>query len=186
MNIIVIPDASMIVIPLIERNGNTYLYPSNFSRYDNMDICEGRLSYENILTPYLSSELPSGIRGRLFLLSKVLDKADAAIVIGKRPRNHVKMYDVLNDLILFGGNACNNAHSLEVKMIHDLDIPTLKLAYPTNQSQIIDLIDRTNSFLKNLDEMSGIVNDDALGADLNRKHGKCSIYDVEKIFNELI
>ena len=71
-------------------------------------------------------------------------------------------------------------------MIQELDIPTLKLAYPTNQSQIIDLIDRTNSFLKNLDEMSGIVNDDALGADLNRKHGKCPIYDVEKIFNELI
>ena len=186
MNVVVVPDAAMIVIPLIERNGHTYLSPSNFSRYDNMDICEGRLSYENILTPYLSSELPSGIRGRLFLLSKVLDKADAAIVIGKRPKNYVKMYDVLNDLILFGGNACNNAHSLEVKMIQDLNIPTLKLAYPTNQSQIIDLIDRTNSFLKNLDEMSGIVNDDALGADLNRKHGKCSIYDVEKIFNELI
>ena len=51
MNVVVVPDAAMIVIPLIERNGHTYLSPSNFSRYDNMDICEGRLSYENILTP---------------------------------------------------------------------------------------------------------------------------------------
>ncbi len=186
MNVVVVPDAAMIVIPLIERNGHTYLSPSNFSRYDNMDICEGRLSYENILTPYLSSELPSGIRGRLFLLSKVLDKADAAIVIGKRPKNYVKMYDVLNDLILFGGNACNNAHSLEVKMIQDLDIPTLKLAYPTNQSQIIELIDRTNSFLKNLKDLSGIVNEDNMDTDLNRKHDKCPVYDVEKIFNESI
>ena len=43
MNVIVVPDASMIVIPLIEKNGHTYLSPSNFSKYDNMDICEGNL-----------------------------------------------------------------------------------------------------------------------------------------------
>ena len=38
MNVVVIPDAAMIVVPLIERNGHTYLSPSNFSKYDNMDI----------------------------------------------------------------------------------------------------------------------------------------------------
>ena len=184
MNVIVLPDAAMIVIPLIERNGHTYLSPSNFSRYDNMDICEGRLSYENILTPYLSSEVPSGIRGRLFLLAKILDRADAAIIIGKRPKKRIKMYDSLNDLILFGGNACNNAHSLEVKMVEDRNIPILKLAYPTSQSEIIDLIDRTNSFLKNLNDMSGTVNDDDLCTDLKRKKDKYPISDVEKIFNK--
>ena len=186
MNVVVVPDAAMIVIPLIEKNGHDYLSPSNFSRYDNMDICEGRLSYENILTPYLSSEVPSGIKGRLFLLSKVLDKADAAIIIGKRPKNRIKMYNALNDLILFGGNACNNAHSLEVKMIQDLNIPTLKLAYPKNQSQIINLIDKTNSFLKNLNNISGMVNEDNLDADLKRKREKYPVCDVEKIFNKLI
>ena len=184
MNVIVLPDAAMIVIPLIEKNGHTYLSPSNFSRYDNMDICEGRLSYENIVTPYLSSEVPSGIRGRLFLLVRILDRADAAIIIEKRPKNRTKMYDALNDLILFGGNACNNAHSLEVKMVQDLNIPTLKLAYPTTQSEIIDLIDRTNSFLKNLNGISGTVNNDDLSVDLKRKKDKCPIPDVEKIFNK--
>lgn len=184
MNVIVLPDAAMIVIPLIEKNGHTYLSPSNFSRYDNMDICEGRMSYENIVTPYLSSEVPSGIRGRLFLLANVLDRADAAIIIGKRPKNRAKMYSALNDLILFGGNACNNAHSLEVKMVQDLKIPILKLAYPTNQSEIIDLIEKTNSFLKNLNDIPGTVNADNVGADLKPKSVKCPIRDVEKIFNK--
>lgn len=186
MNVVVVPDAAMIVIPLIEKNGHTYLSPSNFSRHNNMDICEGRLSYENILTPYLSSEVPSGVKGRLFLLSNVLDKADAAIIIGKRPKNHKKMYNILNDLILFGGNSCNNAHSLTVKMIHDLDIPTLKLAYPTTRSQIINLIYRTDYFLKSLNDISGIVNDDNLSADLKRKREKYPIKDVEKILSKLI
>ena len=86
MNVIVIPDASMIVIPLIEKNGHTYLSPSNFSRYDNMDICEGNLTFDNLISKYSSSELPSGVKGRLFLFSKVVQKADAAIVLGKRPK----------------------------------------------------------------------------------------------------
>ena len=150
MNVIVIPDASMIVIPLIEKNGHTYLSPSNFSRYDNMDICEGNLEFDHIISKYSSSELPSGVKSRLYLFSKIIDKADAAIILGKRPKEYERMYSSLNDLILFGGNACNNAHSLMVKIVEDMNIPTLKLAFPKNQDDLINLIDKTNFFLKNL------------------------------------
>ena len=183
MNVIFVPDASMIVIPLIEKNGHTYLSPSNFSKYDNMDICEGNLIYDKILSSYMSSELPSGVRGRLYLLSNILDKADAAIIIGKRPKNYEKMYNTLNDLILFGGNSCNNAHSLAVKMVQDLNIPTLKLAYPVNKSKLIDLIDRTNYFLKNLNKINSTVNDDDLTPDLVPKQEK---YSIEKLLDKLI
>ena len=93
MNVIVIPDASMIVIPLIEKNGHTYLSPSNFSKYDNMDICDGNLTFNSLITKYSSSELPSGVKSRLFLFSKIIDDADAAIIIGKRPKNYKRMYD---------------------------------------------------------------------------------------------
>ncbi|WP_406533588.1 DUF2112 family protein [Methanobrevibacter sp.] len=186
MNVIVVPDASMIVIPLIEKNGHTYLSPSNFSRYDNMDILEGNLTFDTLISKYSSSELPSGVKSRLFLFSKVVEKADAAIMIGKRPKNRERMYDALNDLILFGGNACNNAHSLEVKIVQDLNIPTLKLAYPTNQAQLIDLINRTNDFLKNLDEIDGIVNEDKLTADFHPKKEKYPIFDVKKLLDSLI
>ena len=183
MNVIVVPDASMIVIPLIEKKGHTYLSPSNFSRNDNMDICEGNFSFGNLINSYCSSEVPSGLKGRLLLFSKVADKADAAIVIGKRPKNRVPMYDALNDVILFGSNSCNNAHSLMVKIVNDLDIPTLKLAYPRSQRQIIDLIDKTNCFLRNLDESS---NPDNLGADLHPKKEKCPVFDVKRILDKLI
>lgn len=177
MKIIVIPDTSMIVIPLIERNGHTYLSPTGFSRYDNMDICEGNLTFDSLITKYSSSELPSGVKSRLFLFSKVIDKADAAIIIGKRPDNYKKLYSPLNDLILFGGNACNNAHSLFVKIVDDLDIPTLKLAFPTTQREIIDLIDKTNFFLKNLHSIEEI------GVDLKPKKEKYPISEVKKILN---
>ena len=177
MNIVVIPDASMIVIPLIEKNGHIYLSPSNFSRYDNMDICEGNLTFDNLITKYSSSELPSGVKSRLFLFSRIIDKVDAAIIIGKRPKNYRKMYNSLNELILFGGNSCNNAHSLIVKIVNDLDIPTLKLSYPTSQEKIIELITKTNNFLKNLESKS------ELTVDLTSKKEKYPISEVDKILN---
>ena len=182
MNIIVIPDASMIVIPLIERNGHTYLSLSNFSRYDNMDICEGNLTFDNLITRYSSSELPSGVKSRLYLFSNVIDRADAAIIIGKRPREYERMYDSLNDLILFGSNACNNARSLMVKIVDDLDIPTLKLAYPTTQEELINLIGRTKHFLRHLESS----NDDDLNVDLTPKRDRHPASDVKKILDNLI
>ena len=182
MNIIVIPDASMIVIPLIERNGHTYLSPSNFSRYDNMDICEGNLTFDNLITKYSSSELPSGVKSRLYLFSNVIDRADAAIILGKRPREYGRMYDSLNDLILFGSNACNNARSLMVKIVEDLNIPTLKLAYPTSQEELINLIERTNHFLKHLESS----NDDDLNVDLTPRRDRHPVSDVKKILDNLI
>ena len=186
MNVVVVPDAAMIVIPLIEKNGHTYLSPSNFSRDNNMDICEGRFAFDNLITKYASSELPSGIRGRLFLFSSVVDKADAAIIIGKRPQHRERMYDSLNDLILFGGNACNNAHSLEIKIVEDLDIPTLKLAFPKNQKELINLIDKTNIFLGNLENIKGTINDDDLSADLFVKKEKMPVFDVKNLLDNLI
>ncbi|WP_458456107.1 DUF2112 family protein [Methanobrevibacter sp.] len=186
MNVIVVPDAAMIVIPLIEKNGHEYLSPSNFSRDNNMDICEGNFKFDKLINKYCSSELPSGIRGRLFLFSEVADRADAAIVLGKRPRHRERMYGALNDLILFGGNACNNAHSLEVKIVEDLNIPTLKLAFPTNQKELIGLIDKTNYFLRNLENIRGTVNEDNLSVDLAVKKEKIPIPDVKKLLDNLI
>ena len=96
------------------------------------------------------------------------------------------MYNPLNELILFGGNACNNAHSLEVKIVQDLGIPTLKLAYPINQAQLIELIDKTNDFLKNLDNIQGTVNDDNLNVDLTPIKEKAPLFNIKKALDNLI
>ena len=180
MNILVIPDASMIVIPLIEKNGHTYISPTDFSRYDNMDLCKGNVSFDTLISRYSTGELPSGVKSRLYLFSKIIDDADAAIIIGRRPENRVRMYDALNDLILFGGNACNNAHSLIVKIVEDLDIPVLKLAYPSNQDELIGLIDKTNIFLEDLKSF-----DDDLDVDLTPRKTKVPIEHVKKLLNNL-
>ena len=150
MNVIVVPDSAMIVIPLIEKNGHEYLSPTNFSRYNNNNICEGNLIFENLITRYSSSELPSGVKSRLVLFSRIFPDADAAIVIEPRPPKREKMYNALNDLILFGGVSCVNAHNLILKIIKDSKIPTLYLTYPKNQKCLIELIDKTNGFLKKL------------------------------------
>lgn len=180
MNVLVIPDASMIVIPLIEKNGHTYISPTDFSRYDNMDLCEGNVGFDTLISRYSTGELPSGVKSRLYLFSKIIDDADAAIIIGRSPENRVRMYDALNDLILFGGNACNNAHSLMVKIVEDLDIPVLKLAYPSNQDELIGLIDKTNIFLEDLKSF-----DDDLDVDLTPRKTKVPIEHVKKLLNNL-
>ena len=42
MKVAVIPDAAMIVVPLIEKNGHEYISPTNFSKYNNMDVSSGK------------------------------------------------------------------------------------------------------------------------------------------------
>ena len=174
MNVIVIPDGAMIVVPLIEKNGHNYLSPTNFSKYDN------EVNLNPDFKVNMSSETPSGVRGRISLLAPLLDKADAAIILGRRPANYTRMYDVLNELILFCGNGCNNAHSLAVSIVSQMDIPVLKLAYPTTREEIIDLISKVNLFLKDFDPSIG----DDLNADLKKDNEKVPLYDFEKIFNE--
>ena len=97
--------------------------------------------------------------------------ADAFIVIGKRPDHYKKMYDVLNELILFGGSGCSNERKLVMALIKDKKVPILELAYPTTRNDLINVIDRANDFLKNLTSINGIVNEDNLDADLKKHEG---------------
>jgi len=176
MNIIVIPDGAMIVVPLIEKNGHNYLSPTNFSKYDN------ELNLNPNFRVIMSCETPSGVRGRISLLAPLLEKTDAAIILGERPQKYAPMYGVLNELILFCGNGCNNAHSLSARIVSEMDIPVLKLAYPTTRDNIIDLINRVNLFLKDFDPS---ISDD-INTDLKKPTSKISFSDFKKILNNSI
>ena len=197
MKVAVIPDAAMIVVPLIEKNGHEYISPTNFSKYNNMDVsggkCDGTqapytLNRDNILLggSYFSNELPSGIKGRLTLFSRVLELADAFIVIGKRPDHYKKMYDVLNELILFGGSGCSNECKLVMALIKDKKVPILELAYPTTRNDLINVIARAIDFFKNLTSIYGIVNEDNLDADLKKHEGSLDYKEFKKILDDLI
>ncbi len=178
MNVVVIPDGAMIIVPLIEKNGHTYLSPTNFSKYNNEVNLDPDFKVNlSSFKVNLSSETPSGVRGIISLLIPLLEKADAAIILGQRPAEYEPMYNVLNELILFCGNGCNNAHSLAVKIVSNLNIPVLKLAYPTTRDEIIDLITKVNLFLKDFDSS---VSDD-LDCDLVNKREKVSLDEFKKI-----
>ena len=174
MNVIVIPDGAMIVVPLIEKNGHNYLSPTNFSKYNN------EVNLNPDFNVNISSETPSGVRGRISLLMPLLDEADAAIILGRRPANYEPMYDVLNELILFCGNGCNNAHSLAVNIVSQMDIPVLKLAYPTTRDEIINLIAKVNLFLKDFDSSVG----DDLDVDLEDRREKVLLKDFKKVIEK--
>lgn len=176
MNVVVIPDGAMIIVPLIEKNGHTYLSPTDFSRYNN------EVNLNPDFKVNLSSETPSGVRGRISLLMPLLDNADAAIVLGRRPANYEPMYNVLNELILFCGNGCNNAHSLALSLVSQMDIPVLRLAYPTTREEIIELIDKVNKFLHDFDSSAG----DDLNVDLTDKSEKFPLDEFKKTLNNTI
>ena len=145
MKVAVIPDAAMIVVPLIEKNGHEYISPTNFSKYNNMDVSSGKcddtqapytLNRDNILlgSSYFSNELPSGVKGRLTLFSRVLELADAFIVLGKRPEHYKRMYDVLKNLTSINGIV--NEDNLDI----DLKKPKKSLNYKEFKKILDDLI----------------------------------------------
>ncbi len=148
MKIGVIPDGAMIVVPLIEKNGHEYISPTNFSKYNNMDVSGKCGDLLDNINPYFSNELPSGVKGRLTLFYPILKQADAFIILNKRPKTYKRMYNTLNELILFGGTGCINAYNLTIALVKDKKVPTLELAYPTTKEEIINLIKQTNEFLK--------------------------------------
>ncbi len=82
----------------------------------------------------------------------IIQNAEAAIILGHRPKDYKPMYDVLNELILFGGTGCINEHRLVINIMKNRDIPILELAHPKNQEELINLINRVNEFLKNLEK----------------------------------
>lgn len=201
MKVAVIPDAAMIIIPLIEKNGHEYISPTNFSKYNNNEnedpddkLDRSRAPFtlygERILigNKYTTNEVPSGVRGRLSLMDIIIQDAEAAIILGHRPKDYKPMYDVLNELILFGGTGCINEHRLVINIMKNKNIPILEIAHPNNQEEIIKLINRVNDFLRNLDKYKGkkiIFNDDDLTIDLNeRENEKIDLNEFNRILNE--
>ena len=98
--------------------------------------------------PYFSNELPSGVKGRLTLFYPILEEADIFIILKKRPKQYKRMYNTLNELILFGSTGCINSYNLTISLVKNKKTPVLELDYPTTKEEIISLINQTNDFLK--------------------------------------
>lgn len=199
MKIAVLPDAAMIIVHLITKNGHEYLSSTNISEeklrqkdpYDDSDFDENAPPFTMtgiktlIGNKYTTSEAPSGVRGRLSLFDQIIQESEAAIIIGQPPKDYKPMYNTLNELILFGCISCYNHHKLTVDLLKKKSIPILEVAYPTTRNQLICMIKRVNHFLQNLDKEKIIYNDDNLTVDFKPYKEKISLDEFNEIIKEI-
>ncbi len=198
MKIAVLPDAAMMIVHLITKNGHEYLSSTNITEeklrqkdpYDESKFDENAPPFtmtgvETLIgNKYTSNEAPSGVRGRLSLFDRIIRESEAAIIIGQPPKGYKRMYNLLNELILFSCVSCSNHHKLTVNLLKEKGIPILEVAYPTNRDEIIKMINRVNDFLQNLDNKNKIYNEDNLTVDLKPKREKISLNELKKIIEE--
>ncbi len=201
MKVALIPEGGVLLTNLIFKNGHTPLQMYDMSPekakekdpYDDELIdhdsalynLNGSLVQEG--NKYVSNEVPSGIRGRLTLADHIIRDAEAAIILGRAPKNRTRMYDRLNSTILFyGGVGEGNFPKFLLYLIRKKDIPRLEMAYPTNRDELIKIFDRTNTFLQNLDSYPSdyVSNDDNLTTDGVPFKQKVSVDDFRSIVND--
>ena len=199
MIIAVLPDAAMIIVHLVTKNGHEYLSSTNISEetlrdkdpYDERDFDENlppfTMTSDDKLTgnKYTTNEAPSGVRGRLSLFDKIITESEAAIIMGQPPRRYKHMYNHLNELILFGCISCGNLQKIVISELKKKNIPILIVPYPTSREEIISMIQRINEFLENLENRNGIYNEDNLNIDLKRNVNKVPPKELKQIIKEV-
>ncbi|OED29899.1 DUF2112 family protein [Methanosphaera sp. WGK6] len=166
MKIAVFPDCAMIIEHIVNKRGHEVLSATNISEddlrekdpYDDSDFDRNAPPFNmegySVMTgnKYTSSEVPSGVRGRLCLYDNILSNAEATIILGRKTRKAEQMYNTLNNLILFGGGTgCYNTYKIIIKYLRKMHIPSLYLDYPNNRDELIDMIGSINNFLDALD-----------------------------------
>lgn len=91
---------------------------------------------------YAAIEVPSGVRGRMAIFGPLIDEADAAIIMADAPFG-------------FGCIGCARTNELSVFYLRQRGIPTLELDYPNNREETIEVINKINTFLDELEEKNG-------------------------------
>lgn len=202
MKVAVIPDASMIIVTLVTKYGHQYLSSTNISPeklrqkdpYDERDFDESLPPFTMtgkdalIGNKYTGNETPSGLRGRMSLYDNIVQNSEAAIIMGKPPLHYNHMYDMLNEMILFGCVSCNNQQQLVVKLLKDKQIPILEVAYPTSRDDLINMIKQIRHFLDHIEEYKGRryrFNQDNLTADLKPYKERIEFDELKDLINEI-
>ncbi len=195
MKIAVLPDAAMLFVHLITKNGHEYLSSTNICEDeliskdssgsdDNFDYSKPPFNMDGYTKlsglNYVSSELPSGVVGRLSLSDNIIQNAEAAIILNEDSVCE-HMYDTLNELILFGCISCKNHYEVVKFELKSRNIPILELDFPTSRDDLIEIINKTNKFLQDLNN-DDIVLQNNLGNDHKMHDKKMEL----NIFKEII
>ncbi len=202
MKIALVPEGGVLLTNLIYKNGHTPLQMTNITPekarqkdpYDDEVIDYNAPPYTLNGTlvqagnKYVCNEVPSGIKGRLTLADHIIREAEAAIILGRAPKNRTRMYDRLNSaILLYGGVGKGNFPKFLLYSLRKRKIPRLEMAYPTNRDELIGLFERTNRFLRNLDEYPDdyVSNDDNLTTDGMPYRKKIALSEFVEIVNEI-
>lgn len=158
MKIAILPEDAMIIRSIIKNHGHTPISPTNFdenTKHDgHIDTNKPPYNMKKISNTQVSCELPSGVRGRLKLYEDILEKAEAGIILDKKPTGCSKIYSELNNIILFGEIECANTYNYLRYVLKNKDMPILELKYPKTQQEIIEMINEIIKFLEDLENRS--------------------------------
>ncbi|MFB2623467.1 methanogenesis marker 5 protein [Methanothermobacter sp. KEPCO-1] len=148
MKIAIFPPNSLILADLVERRGHEPLVIQKEIRQKvtdpEIDSPPFNITEEDPIRglKYAAIEVPSGVRGRMAILGPLIEEADAAIIMEEAPFG-------------FGCIGCARTNELCVFQLRKRGIPTLELKYPTTREETIDVVNRINKFLDELEAQNG-------------------------------
>ncbi len=144
MKIFISPPNSLILANLVEKLGHEPLTMMKEvekkvknPQIDSPPINVTEIEPEKGLK-YASSEVPSGVRGRMAIIGDLIDEAEAAIIID-------------NPDYSFGCVGCNRTNELIKYLLVNKDIPLLKISYPSDEEEGKKMLEKIKNFLRDLD-----------------------------------
>jgi putative methanogenesis marker protein 5 len=148
LKIAIFPPNSLILADLVERRGHEPLVIQKEIKKKvtdpEIDSPPFNITEEDPIRglKYAAIEVPSGVRGRMSIFGPLIEEADAAIIMEEAPFG-------------FGCIGCARTNELCVFQLRKRGIPTLELKYPRTREETIDVVNKINNFLDELEAQNG-------------------------------
>jgi len=148
LKIAIFPPNSLILADLVERRGHEPLVIQKEIKKKvtdpEIDSPPFNIAEEDPIRglKYAAIEVPSGVRGRMSIFGPLIEEADAAIIMEEAPFG-------------FGCIGCARTNELCVFQLRKRGIPTLELKYPRTREETIDVVNKINNFLDELEAQNG-------------------------------
>ena len=148
MKIAIFPPNSLILADLVERRGHEPLVIQKEIKKKvtdpEIDSPPFNITEEDPIRglKYAAIEVPSGVRGRMSIFGPLIEEADAAIIMEEASFG-------------FGCIGCARTNELCVFQLRKRGIPTLELKYPRTREETIDVVNKINNFLDELEAQNG-------------------------------
>ena len=142
MKVLVYPPNSLILADLVERGGHEPVVlmreVGEHVRDAEIDAPPMNITEEDLKRAlrYVSVEEPAGLKGRIGLLTPMLEKSEAAIILTDAPPT-------------FGGMGCAGADEFFKFLIRKQGIPTLEVKYEGGE-QMEEMVSEVTKFLEQL------------------------------------